>query len=85
MHILRANVGSTSFKYQIIDMETIHLSRQREVWNVSAILHPPYTHTVPGKPSREGEIDAPSHIDAIAHAMQLITDPEVGCLTDLNN
>ena len=43
-----------------------------------------FTHTVSGKPSLEGEIDAPSHIDAIAHAMQLVTDPEVGCLTDLN-
>ena len=43
-----------------------------------------FTHAVPGKPSREGEIDAPSHIDAIAHAMQLITDPKVGCLKNLN-
>ena len=50
-----------------------------------SVIHPLPLHTqCRAKPSREGEIDAPSHIDAIAHAMQLITDPEVGCLTDLN-
>ncbi len=83
MHILCANVGSTSFKYQIINMQT---STSLVKGGVERIGNSPsaFTHTVPGKPIREGEIDAPSHIDAIAHAMQLITDPEVGCLTDLN-
>ncbi len=83
MHILCANVGSTSFKYQILDMKT---TTSLVKGSVERIGNSPsaYTHAVPGKPSREGEIDAPSHIDAIAHAMQLITDPEVGCLTDLN-
>ena len=83
MHILCANVGSTSFKYQIIDMET---STSLVKGGVERIGNSPsaFTHTVPGKPSREGEIDAPSHNHAIAHAMQHITDPEVGCLIDLN-
>ena len=83
MRILCTNVGSTSFKYQIIDMET---TTSLVKGGVERIGNSPsaFTHAVPGKPSREGEIDAPSHIDAIAHAMQLITDPEVGCLTDLN-
>ncbi len=83
MRILCANVGSTSFKYQIIDMQT---STSLVKGGVERIGNSPsaFTHTVPGKPSRKGEIDAPSHIDAIAHAMQLITDLEVGCLADLN-
>ena len=83
MYILCANVGSTSFKYQIINMQT---STSLVKGGVERIGNSPsaFTHTVPGKPSREGEIDAPSHIHAIAHAMQLITDPEVGCLTNLN-
>ena len=42
-----------------------------------------FTHVVPGKPVREGEIDAPTHTDAIAHAMELITDAEVGYFEDL--
>lgn len=83
MRILCANVGSTSFKYQIIDMET---TTSLVKGGVERIGNSPsaFTHTVPGKPSRAGEIDAPSHIDAIAHAMKLITDPNVGCLKDLN-
>lgn len=83
MRILCANVGSTSFKYQIIDMET---TASLVKGGVERIGNSPsaFTHAVPSKPSRAGEIDAPSHIDAIAHAMQLITDPDVGCLTDLS-
>lgn len=83
MHILCANVGSTSFKYQILNMKT---TTSLVKGGIDRIGNSPsaFTHAVPGKPSREGEIDAPSHIDAIAHAMQLITDPEVGCLTNLN-
>ncbi len=83
MRILCVNVGSTSFKYQIINMET---TTSLVKGGVERIGNSPsaFTHAVSGKPSLEGEIDAPSHIDAIAHAMQLVTDPEVGCLTDLN-
>ncbi len=83
MRILCANVGSTSFKYQILDMKT---STSLVKGGVERIGNSPsaFTHAVSGKPSCEGEIDAPSHIDAIAHAIQLITDTDVGCLTDLN-
>ena len=82
MHILCANVGSTSFKYQIMDMET---TTSLVKGGVERIGNSPsaFTHAVPGKPAREGEIDAPTHTAAIAHAMQLITDAEVGCFEDL--
>lgn len=82
MHILCANVGSTSFKYQIIDMET---TASLVKGGVERIGNSPsaFTHAVPGKPAVEGEIDAPTHTAAIAHAMCLITDPEVGCLSNL--
>ena len=83
MIILCANVGSTSFKYQILDMNT---TTSLVKGGIERIGNSPsaFTHSVPGKPSREGEINALSHIDAIAHAMQLITHPEVGCLSDLS-
>ena len=82
MRILCANVGSTSFKYQIIDMET---TASLVKGGVERIGNSPsaFTHAVPGKPAVEGEIDAPTHTAAIAHAMHLITDPEVGCLPNL--
>ena len=82
MRILCANVGSTSFKYQIIDIET---TTSLVKGGVDRIGDSPsaFTHAVPGKPTVEGEIGAPTHTDAIAHAIRLIIDPEVGCLTDL--
>ncbi|MXY28561.1 acetate/propionate family kinase [Candidatus Poribacteria bacterium] len=82
MRILCANVGSTSFKYQIIDMET---TASLVKGGVERIGNSPsaFTHAVPGKPAVEGEIDAPTHTGAIAHAIRLITDPEVGCLANL--
>ena len=82
MRILCANVGSTSFKYQIIDMETTTSLVKGGVERIGNSLSA-FTHAVPGKPSREGEIDASTHTAAIAHAMDLITDAEVGCLEDL--
>ena len=82
MRILCANVGSTSFKYQIIDMET---TTSLVKGGVERIGDSPsaFTHAVPGKPAVEGEIDAPTHTDAIAHTIRLITDAEVGCLANL--
>ncbi len=82
MRILCANVGSTSFKYQIIDMETGASLVKGGIERIGHSLSA-YTHAVPGKPSREGDIHAPTHTDAIAHAMRLITDIEVGCLAEL--
>ena len=82
MHILCANVGSTSFKYQIIDMET---TASLVKGGVERIGNSPsaFTHAVLDKPAVEGEIDAPTHTAAIAHAIRLIINPEVGCLSNL--
>ena len=82
MRILCANVGSTSFKYQIIDMETTTCLVKGGVERIGDSPSA-FTHAVPGKPTVEGEIDAPTHTDAIAHAIHLITEAEVGCLADL--
>lgn len=83
MLILCANVGSTSFKYQIIDAEN---SQPLVKGMVERIGNPPslFTHTVPGQPVVEGELDAPTHNHAIAHTLHLITDPEQGVLQDLS-
>ena len=82
MRILCANVGSTSFKYQIIDMETAETLVKGGVERIGDSPSA-FTHVATGKPAREGAIEAPTHVAAIAHAMDLITDAEVGCLSDL--
>ena len=84
MLILCANVGSTSFKYQIIDVETsvsLVTGGVERVGNSPS----PFTHAVPGKPTISGEIDAPNHNAAIVHAIDLITAPETGVMTDLSD
>ena len=84
MHILCANVGSTSFKYQIIEVQT---SQSLVTGGVERVGNSPspFTHAVPGKPTVSGEIDAPNHNAAIAHTIDLLTHPESGVMTDLND
>ena len=84
MLILCANVGSTSFKYQIIDVET---SASLVTGGVERVGNSPspFTHAVPGKPPLSGEIDAPNHNAAIVHAIDLITSPETGVMADLSD
>jgi len=86
MRILCANVGSTSFKYQIIDVAAA--SPHTLVKGVvERIGNPPslFTHVVPDKPIVDGEIDAPNHSTAIAHTVDLITHPEKGVLRSLDD
>ena len=81
MLILCANVGSTSFKYQIINVETSHSLVKGMVERIG---NPPslFNHSVPGIPEIEGEIDAKNHNAAIAHAISLITDAEIPAVKD---
>lgn len=83
MLILCANVGSTSFKYQIIDVETSASLVKGGVERVGNSPSP-FTHDVPGKPIVTGEIDAPNHNAAIAHTIDLVTSPETGVMEDLS-
>ena len=84
MLILCANVGSTSFKYQIIDVET---SASLVKGGVERVGNSPssFMHAVPDKPTVSGEIDAPNHNAAIVHAIDLITSPEIGIMADLSD
>jgi acetate kinase len=86
MLILCANVGSTSFKYQIIDVVAA-FPHTLVKGVVERIGNPPslFTHVVPGKPILDGEIDAPNHSVAIAHTIDLITHPEKGVLRSLDD
>jgi acetate kinase len=84
MLILCANVGSTSFKYQIIDVD-IEKSLTKGV--VERIGNPPslYTHIVPDKGIKlEGELEAPDHLAAVRHVVKLLLDKENGVLSDLS-
>ena len=77
-------LASTSFKYQIIDVET---SASLVTGGVERVGNSPspFTHAVPNKPTVDGEINAPNHNAAIVHAMNLITSSETGVMTDLSD
>ncbi|MDE0299687.1 MAG: acetate/propionate family kinase [Candidatus Poribacteria bacterium] len=81
MLILCANVGSTSFKYQIIDVKTSHSLVKGMVERIG---NPPslFDHSVPGNPDIKGEIRTDNHNDAIAHAIKLITNGETPAIKD---
>lgn len=83
MLILVSNVGSSSYKYQIIDIET---EQTLTKGGVERIGNPPstFTHSVPGKPDLKGEIDAPNHNAAVAHVIKLVLSREHGVLNDLS-
>ncbi len=84
MLILIANVGSSSYKYQLLDMRTEALLAKG---SVERIGNPPslFTHQVPNNHDLTGEIDAPTHNDAVSHVLRLLTDQEIGVLDDLQS
>lgn len=83
MLILCANVGSTSFKYQIIDVQTSQTLVKGVVERIGNSPSP-FTHAIPNKLTVHGTIEAPSHNAAIAHSINLITHPKEGAIRNLN-
>ena len=83
MLILVSNVGSSSYKYQIIDTQKEETLTKG---GVERIGNPPstFTHSVPGQPDLEGEVDAPNHNAAASHVIKLILSEEHGVLKDLS-
>ncbi|MCL5074608.1 MAG: acetate kinase [Chloroflexi bacterium] len=83
MKILVANVGSTSFKYQLIEMEgeqTLAIGKVERIGSAKA----PLSHQVAGMPAVIQEIDAPDHTAAIKQVLALLCDPRAGCIADLS-
>ena len=83
MKIMVSNVGSSSFKYQVINMaDEITLAKGyiERVGKSPSIL----THSVTGKDDIKKEMDIPNHNRAIEISISLLTDPNYGVLNDLS-
>lgn len=82
MLILVANVGSSSYKYQLLNMETEHVLAKG---SVERIGNPPslFTHQNAEQEQIKGKLDAPTHNDAVAHVLDLLTKGECAVLEDL--
>ena len=83
MLILCANVGSTSFKYQIIDVQTSETLIKGVVERIGDSPSP-FTHAVRNRLTVRGTIEAPNHNAAIAHSIAQITHGSEGAIRDLN-
>ncbi len=80
MKILVANLGSTSFKYRLFDMAGEKLLARGGVERIGAPKSRSYAETDRGK--REEERPVPDHAVAVEECLRLLTDPQIGVLTD---
>src|SRR3954468_8379721 len=82
MKILVANLGSTSFKYRLFDMND---ERQLARGGVERIGSPesPCFVEIAGK-RQELKAPIPDHAVAVRKCLEQLTDPDNGCLTSEN-
>ena len=80
MKILVANLGSTSFKYQLLDMDG---EKQVAKGGIERIGSPESRCFVDiGGRRREMTLTVPDHAVAVRQCLAQLTDPEHGCLKD---
>jgi acetate kinase len=78
MRILVANLGSTSFKYRLFDMQN---ERQLARGAIQRIGSAESLATVEiGQHRQEQTLRAADHVDAVHHCLAQLTDREHGCL-----
>jgi acetate kinase len=78
MKILVANLGSTSFKYRLFDMDE---ERQLARGGIERIGSPESRCVVEiGGSRREMTIAVPDHAEAVRQCLAQLTDPATGCL-----
>ncbi len=82
MKILVVNAGSSSLKYQFIDMEneTVLCKGNCERIGLSGTI----SHKVPGRDPYKAEYPMPTHNEAIALVLSLLTDPEKGVIAGID-
>ena len=80
MKILVANLGSTSFKYRLFDMDG---ERQLARGGIERIGSPESRCVVQiGDKKAEKTLRVPDHAVAVRECLAQLTDPEMGCLKD---
>jgi acetate kinase len=82
MKILVVNVGSTSFKFRLLEMETESVIASGGVDRVGSD-NSTATYQVGDGPRQQEEIPCPHQRGAIEHTLRLLTSPDTGVLSDL--
>jgi acetate kinase len=80
MKILVANLGSTSFKYRLFDIDgNIQLARG----SIERIGSPESKCVVEiGAKRQEKMLRVPDHVEAVRQCLVQLTDPDIGCLRE---
>ena len=78
MKVLVINAGSSSLKYQLIDMESEQLLAKGLCERIGIDGHLKHTPLVGGKPVFNEDIPLPSHAEAIAAVIDKLTSAEYG-------
>ena len=80
MKVLVANLGSTSFKYRLLDMDD---ESQIARGAIERIGSPESRSTVEsGGKRRQQVLAVPDHAEAVRQCLAQLTDPDSGCLAD---
>ena len=80
MKILVANLGSTSFKYSLYDMDDERLLARGRVERIGEASSPCQISI--GDFKKEENVSAPDHGVAVRECLRQLTDPETGVLKD---
>jgi len=82
MKILVINAGSSSLKYQLFDMnsKTVMAKGLCEKIGLTGAI----THKRPGKENYSEDYPMPTHNEAIALVLKLLTDPELGVIKSVD-
>ena len=83
MKILVLNCGSSSFKYQLIDMDGEVVLAKGLVERIG-IDGSKIKHTKTGKDPVSRVVDFPNHTVAIKYVLDMLVDSEYGVLKDLS-
>ena len=82
MKILVVNAGSSSLKYQLFDMDEQKVLAKGLCEKIG--LTGAITHKRPGQPTYAEDYPMPSHNEAIALVLRLLTDPEWGVIKSVD-
>ncbi|MBE6712182.1 MAG: acetate kinase [Ruminococcaceae bacterium] len=83
MKILVINAGSSSVKYQLIDM-TNNALLAKGLCERIGISGGAFKHQVPGKDAYKLDVDMKNHGEAISIVVKTLTDPEHGVISQLS-
>ena len=83
MNILIANIGSTSFKFQLFDSASLQELARGRLERIGSETAPVQFQVV-GKEEVEQSVALPDFGSAILHSIQLLTDPDIGVIHHLS-